>query len=379
MPAGVFADPLLRWGPLVLLGGLVALFTCSRILAAILPRADDAIGARAVAYFIPIAAASLISILLGRPEIALGIVFGTSVGAMTTVVGFIALAGHLDYGPARWRRVWPFLLAAALLVFVAGFNGTFSWHHALALFLEGLILLSLWHDSSTTSNPTGDTTTTTVLDQAWHGEHPAQAPHTIPLNYATPPPAESRKRPREGAGILLAELSLIAILLWLGSWAVTFGAIQSSQRLRGMSTSGIAGSVISLALVLPMMYGTWRRSAGQRGWAPLTTQIGVVLLNLCLLLPILILLPYIAAYVPQISHWAGDAIAPRGGKVAPLLFPAPMWRIDNVVLIIMGVFLLPVAIGKWTLGREEGMVLIAGYFFYLTVTMANAFAPISGR
>ena len=39
---------------------------------------------------------------------------------------------------------------AALLVFVAGFNGTFSWHHALALFLEGLILLSLWHDSSTT-------------------------------------------------------------------------------------------------------------------------------------------------------------------------------------------------------------------------------------
>jgi hypothetical protein len=48
-----------------------------------------------------------------------------------------------------------------------------------------------------------------------------------------------------------------------------------------------------------------------------------------------------------------------------------MWRIDTVVLIVVGVLLLPVSIGKWRLGREEGMVLLAGYFFYLTTTLAS--------
>ena len=54
-----------------------------------------------------------------------------------------------------------------------------------------------------------------------------------------------------------------------------------------------------------------------------------------------------------------------------LLFPAPMWRVDTTVLIVAGVFLLPVALGKWALNREEGMILIAAYFFYLVVTAAS--------
>src|SRR5439155_7420085 len=115
-----------------LVGGMLALFACSRILAAILPNHPQAIGLRSLAYFLPIAAASLIAMLLGRPEIAVGIVFGTSVGAMTTVVGFIALAGPVDAGPPRWRRLWPFQLAAALLVFVIGFKGTLNWRDAIA-------------------------------------------------------------------------------------------------------------------------------------------------------------------------------------------------------------------------------------------------------
>jgi Ca2+/Na+ antiporter len=58
-----------------------------------------------------------------------------------------------------------------------------------------------------------------------------------------------------------------------------------------------------------------------------------------------------------------------------LIFPPPMWRIDNVILIVVGVFLLPVAIGKWSLSREEGMVLIAAYFFYLTATLVSGLTP----
>jgi hypothetical protein len=62
-----------------------------------------------------------------------------------------------------------------------------------------------------------------------------------------------------------------------------------------------------------------------------------------------------------------------------LIFPSPMWRVDNVVLLDVGVFLLPVAFAKWSIGREEGMVLVAGYFFYLTATIASGLEPGLGR
>jgi len=41
---------------------------------------------------------------------------GTSVGALTTVVGFIAVGAPVESGPLRFRRIWAFILAAALLV-----------------------------------------------------------------------------------------------------------------------------------------------------------------------------------------------------------------------------------------------------------------------
>jgi hypothetical protein len=365
MPVGVF-EAFLRPGPAFLLGGMVALFTCSRVLASVFPRGEGAIGRRALAYFIPIAASSLIAMLLGRSEIAVGIVFGTSVGAMTTVVGFIALAGPIGDGPPRWRRVWPFQLVASLLVLIAGFKGTFNWRDAFALSIEGLILLMLWNDTS-------DATPQSVLNSAWnHGGLPA-GPTDEVARFAKPGWTSNQ------IGLLILELALTAALLWLGSWAVTRGIVRTGTMIRGLSTSGLAGSVVSLSMVLPMMYGTWRQADGGRGWAPVTTQVGVVLLNLCALLPLLILLPYLAARIPQLSHWAGDALAPRGGLPTLLLYPTPMWRIDNVVLIVIGVLLLPVALGKWRLGREEGMVLMAGYFFYLTATLAGGFDSSAGQ
>jgi hypothetical protein len=371
MAAAVSFDPLNRFGPMFLLGGMVALFACARFLAMILPRHDGQIGARSLAYFIPIASASVIAMLLGRPEIAVGIVFGSSVGAVTTVVGFIALAGPIEPGPARWRRIWAFGLVAALLVFVAGFKGTFKWHDAVALLVEGLILLSLWREEGGDGSARA-VTPRSVLDEATAGRgvhHDA----TVALDYASPGAGEHWTGGRILA--LTLELGLVAVLLWLGGWAVTQGTVRSSGLLRGMSTSGLAGSVVSLSMVLPMMYGSWRLAAGGRGWAPLTCQVGVVLLNLCALLPLLILLPYLAAHVPAVAHWAGDAMAWHEGLPKLLIFPTPVWRIDNVVLIIIGVLLLPVALGKWSLGREEGMVLIAGYFFYLTATIASGLDP----
>lgn len=362
--AAVALDSFPRLGPLILLGGMAALFACSRALAILLAGRDDAIGGRAVAHFIPIAAASLAAMLLGRPEIAVGIVFGTSVGAVTTVIGFVAISGPVTPGPARWRRLWAFLLVASMLVFVAGFKGTFGWHDAVALLVEGLIVFSLWTEPGDGVDGSRDGVESPgypgIGQGGGFGDLTTADPGAWTVNRVL---------------LLAIELVLLAALLWLGGWGVTQGAVRSSAVLRGMSTSGLAASAISLALVLPMMYGSWRRAAGGRGWAPVTAQVGVVLLNLCALLPVLILLPYLAAQVPAINRWSGDALVWHEGLPKLLIYPAAIWRIDNVLLLIMGVMLLPVALGKWALGREEGLALIAGYFFYLTATVATGLNP----
>lgn len=360
----------LRPGPALLLGGIIALFACSRLLCSILPRTPESMGMRSLAFFIPIAGASLVAMLLGRPEIAVGIVFGTSVGAMTTVIGFIALAQPLGEGPARWRRIWPFQLVAAVLVLIAGFKGTFNWADAVALLVEGILLLTLWNDAEDS-----EATAESVLESARAGGYGQGGHATFALNYS------SVRRAQLTAGevaMLTAQLLLVGALVWLGAWAMTQGTTRTSSALKGMSTSGMAGSIISLSMVLPMMYGTWRQADGGQGWMPVTTQVGIVLLNFCALLPVLILIPYLARWIPGIAHWAGEALAPRGGMVTLLLFPSPMWRIDTIVLIVVGVLLLPVSIGKWRLGREEGMVLLAGYFFYLTTTLASSLERVSG-
>lgn len=331
------ADPLTAYAPLVLVGGMVLLFACARVLPSTLATRLDHNGLRAVGFFLPIAFACVTAMLLGRTEIAVGIVFGTSVGAMTTVIGFVAMGAPIGGGPGRWQRIWAFQLAAALLVFVAGFKGWFSWRDAVALLTEGLVLLTLWHDHRNEPRPV----------------EPIHAP------------------PDRPGAIRAIELALAGVAMWLGGWAITVGTVRTHTLIPHFSTSALAGTVVSLSMVMPMMYGTWRLAEGGKSWAPMTTQVGVVLLNLCLLLPILILMPYAASKLPFLSHWSGNALVWHEGLAKVLNYPAAVWRIDNVVLIIVGVFLLPVTVGKWALGREEGMFLIGGYFFYLTATLAG--------
>ena len=104
----------------------------------------------------------------------------------------------------------------------------------------------------------------------------------------------------------------------------------------------------------------------------MTAGIGVVLLNLCLLLPILALAPYVSAFYRAVRF--DRRLFVDWTTYAPnvTVFPLASWRVDSVVLIIVSVLFLPVAVGKWNLGREEGIVLIIGYCVYLlAVTVAG--------
>jgi Ca2+/Na+ antiporter len=49
----------------------------------------------------------------------------------------------------------------------------------------------------------------------------------------------------------------------------------------------------------------------------------------------------------------------------PLHFPAIVWRVDCVMLMLLGLALLPMSLGRWLPGKTEGAVLIFLYAAYL--------------
>ena len=107
-------------------------------------------------------------------------------------------------------------------------------------------------------------------------------------------------------------------------------------------------------------------------WLPMTANAGVVMLNLCVLLPLVALMPYAIALKPAMHFSRHRWIYLEGYAPQPMPFPLAVWRIDAVALIVLCTLLLPVGAGKWNLGRGEGAVLIAAYCVYLmAVTVAG--------
>jgi hypothetical protein len=49
-------------------------------------------------------------------------------------------------------------------------------------------------------------------------------------------------------------------------------------------------------------------------------------------------------------------------------YPMAAWRLDTVILVVLGLVVLPVALGRWTLSRRDGLLLVIAYALYLTLT-----------
>jgi hypothetical protein len=58
-----------------------------------------------------------------------------------------------------------------------------------------------------------------------------------------------------------------------------------------------------------------------------------------------------------------------GAKAQPMPYPMTVWRIDTVLVLVLGFALIPISLGRWSLGRAEAGGLIAGYVLYLALTM----------
>ena len=102
---------------LCLLGAAVLCAASLSAAAAVASALGLSPGTRALIQWAPIAAAVLAARLMGWPDIAIGIIFGTSVAVLSTAVGSLCTIAPLGPAPQRWKRLWPFTLVAAMIVF----------------------------------------------------------------------------------------------------------------------------------------------------------------------------------------------------------------------------------------------------------------------
>jgi hypothetical protein len=181
-------------------------------------------------------------------------------------------------------------------------------------------------------------------------------------------------------------------------------------------------------LVLPMLgTGVDLAHRGQ-SWLAVSSHVGVVLLNLCLLLPAVVIegqyhplrmgAQAATAWLDEnvMGSWRKQMAAPitppttmpttlaatspttspttvattQQASTAPVAssadededdspaaeashaavpLPLAVWRVDIVVLIALGLFLVPVALGRWQMTKWEGLGLLAGYIAYLLLAM----------
>src|SRR5580658_10011230 len=135
-------------GRAMLLVGAVLLYVASRAGAHALAGLDESPGRRAVGHWLPIAAAVVTAIVMRRGDWALSIIFATSVGCLSLLLGSICIVSPHSEASDAYRRFWPFALPAALLALLVGFAGNLSWRNAVMLLIEGGVLLFVWREIS---------------------------------------------------------------------------------------------------------------------------------------------------------------------------------------------------------------------------------------
>ena len=354
LAATLFQSP----GTALIAVGAVMLYVASRSAADALA-GDDAErpGLRALGHCVPIAAVALMCLYPGiarpgaeggRPQVAVGVIFATSVACLSRVLGIVTYLAPVTSLPAT-RRAWPFVLPAGLLALVAGFNGALTWTHAGMLALLGVTVMNLWLGAAAGELDLGSD----------------RVPFAAAVDEPAPTWTWGAKRK--------AELALAVALSLVGGWAAARGAARLEASSRMFAGALVAGTVLSPLLTLPVLGTTARLAERGRGGSAVATLVAIALFNLCLLLPVVIVTHYAVTGVtqPVVADPSGAAAAGLFAKLQgfgqPTPYPLVAWRIDTVVLIVLGFALIPWAIGRWTISRAESAALIFGYAIYLAL------------
>jgi Ca2+/Na+ antiporter len=297
----------------LLVGGVVIQYVATRFSMAAMGRSDGAApGRMAFGQWLPIVATALAAVAMGQSQMALCLVFGSSVAALSLVLGMTMYVAPPASPSPQWRR-WALLLPAAILLLLAGFRGQLTWWHAVMLLVMGAAFLGVWTE---------------------------RRPDQASAESATPSPVNS------SPGVLLA----VAVgLAGIGAYMTVHGTGLFAGRV--LTPDLMAATVLSPLLLLPPLgVGTLLAQQGHTDRA-ITSLCGTVQLNLCLLLPLIVLVQY--------------AIDAFHGHAQAMTFPLITWRVDTVLLVVLSFALLPLAAARWVPERIEATLLIAVYVGYV--------------
>ncbi len=317
------ASNLYSFGLLLIAASAIAFYVAARVAVDSLTNLDHPSPSRlALAHWIPVAFVAITAVITGHPIIGVCVALGTSVAALTLNLGLITATTGDDVGVGEFSRAWPFLVPAALIAFIAGFSATLNWVHAIIFLIEALLIAIVWF-----------------------------APASRDGSASTFAPPDPLTLGRWLSLLLAALVALLAAIIGV------YGTFRMSIEVP-LTTPGLIAAVgLSPLLVLPMIGTGTLLAERRRSTVAATSLVGLTLLNLCVLLPLLIVI------------WICRRVI-LGTEEIPnhIPFPIAAWRVDTVLILIAGALLTPVALGRWRLGRSEGVILVITYAAYLGAT-----------
>jgi cation:H+ antiporter len=298
---------------------------------------------RGVGHWLPVAIAAVFAAARGESALALGLAFASSVACLSLALGVVTVtAGGAIVLPVEARRRWSLVLPAAVIVVLIGLRSRLNWHDAVFLVIEGMVLIP----AITSGHPTID-----------------------------PAVVRSFGNARRTPAWLAPVLFFLGLILAAAAGWFAVGAARRLGAEWDLATNGlVAAMLLGPALVVPMIGSGM--AVAQRGqyWAVVSSSVIFVVLNLCVLIPLVIGIAY--ARPPTVAAGplsvASTMPAPAepvnlGG---PLVFPMQMWRVDAILLVVLSLALLPLSMGRWTPGRGEGAALIVAFAVYLLMSAA---------
>lgn len=319
---------------LLLFAAIAALYVAGRLAINALAGGErQSAGRRAIGQWIPIAGTALAAVFMKHPEMVASLVIGTSIACLSMALGMaILLAPMTDQ--TRRRSVWAFVCPAAIVVLMAGFKGELVWWHGIVFLLLGVSILAVWHEKASASS------------------------------ISTAEVSNSAPRSLNSTEILLAGISLA--FAGVGAWLAVRQTPIAAMNSRWMSTGMLASLILSPLLALPTFVTITH--VAQRGDSntAISSLVGTVLLNLCLLLPLAIFIQYgLTAFGARGQD--GISLSALGTLGQALPYPAAVWRLDTIILIALGFLLIPVSMGRWLIGASTALCLSLGYMFYLVI------------
>lgn len=328
-----------RSGMFLLSVAAVAWYVASTLVAGALAGGRESPGRRALAHVLVMLPIVVAAIVAGRYEVAVGMIFATSVSCMTLVLGIVIVSAPPSH-PGLHRGTWGLLLPLALICMLIGLSGGFKPIHAVILLIEGAALLLLWRAPVASSQ----------------SQRPARV---------------ERRRPFA----LLAGLFFAIAAGYAGLGASN--AISSELHLPGQGL--VTALMLAPALVLSMV-GAGLQALHEYDFDhAVGTLVAFVMLNLCAVLPLATALwltrPHWQAENNNMAVIATTAPATLPAPPKPpvaLPYPMSVWRVDTVLLVAVGMLLLPVSLGRWSLGQVEGIGLILAYVAFMAMTAIAA-------